>query len=155
MLEQLFPNLVRGGYQVTSPPDRDYNCIAWAVGDATNWWWPGTDLAEEYWPPDVTREVTLVAFQAAFASVGFSVCSDEEPESEWEKIALFADALGKPTHAARQLSAGRWTSKLGRAQDIEHDLHDLGGEVYGSVVLLMRRPRAAKNPGMPAPNPTA
>ena len=28
------------------------------------------------------------------------------------------DTNGKPTHAARQLSSGLWTSKLGKLQDI-------------------------------------
>ncbi len=56
---------------------------------------------------------------------------------------MFADALGLPTHAARQLASGRWTSKLGKAEDIEHDLHDLEGDLYGIVVLLMKRPLSA------------
>ncbi len=47
--------------------------------------------------------------------------------------------MGVPEHAARQLANGRWTSKLGRAEDIEHQLHDLEGEVYGTVALLMKR----------------
>jgi hypothetical protein len=38
---------------------------------------------------------------------------------------------------------GRWTSKLGRSEDIEQGLHALTGEVYGSVVRVMRRPISA------------
>jgi hypothetical protein len=45
-----------------------------------------------------------------------------------------------PKHAARQLPSGRWTSKLGPMEDIEHALHDLTGMAYGSVVLVMKRP---------------
>jgi hypothetical protein len=48
-----------------------------------------------------------------------------------------------PLYAARQLPNGRWTSKLGEWEDIEHALHDLTGMVYGSVVLVMKRPRTA------------
>ena len=103
---QVFPGLARGGFQVTSPPDREYNCIAWAVRDTTNWWWPGSDLKKDYWPPDVVREVTVSAFQAAFTTCGFMVCHSEALEPDYEKIALFADAGGKPTHAARQLPSG-------------------------------------------------
>jgi len=44
-----------------------------------------------------------------------------------------------PLHVARQLPSGRWSSKLGALQDIEHDLHDLEGTEYGSVVLVMKR----------------
>jgi hypothetical protein len=46
---------------------------------------------------------------------------------------------GVPTHAARQVAADRWTSKLGELEDIEHSLRDLEGAVYGSVVQIMKR----------------
>jgi hypothetical protein len=62
-----------------------------------------------------------------------------EAEPGFEKVALFADASGMPQHAARQLATGRWTSKLGRMEDIEHALRDLEGGIYGSVVLLLKR----------------
>jgi hypothetical protein len=62
-----------------------------------------------------------------------------ELESGFEKIALFASD-GVPKHAARQLESGRWTSKLGTREDIEHALHDLEGAIYGSVALVMKRP---------------
>lgn len=139
----MFPGLAGGDYRITSPSSRRYNCIAWAVGDSGNGWWPGPDREHEYWPPDVRREPTLAAFREAFASLGFVACEGEEVEPAFEKVALFADAQGKPQHAARQLSDGRWTSKLGRREAIEHGLRDLEGEVYGSVVLIMKRPRPA------------
>ena len=89
--------------------------------------------------PGVSRERTRDAFVAMFASLGYAVCEGEDPEEGYERIALFADGDGRPTHAARQLSNGRWSSKLGKAEDIEHGLHDLEGMLYGSVVLLMKR----------------
>jgi hypothetical protein len=58
-----------------------------------------------------------------------------------EKIAIFADATGSPTHAARQLTSGRWTSKLGEAEDIEHELRAIEGDIYGTVVAILKRPR--------------
>jgi hypothetical protein len=61
-----------------------------------------------------------------------------QPEAGYEKIALFALA-GVPKHAAHELAGGRWVSKLGPAEDIEHALHDLTGMAYGSVVLVMKR----------------
>ena len=76
---------------------------------------------------------------AAFASLGYTVCEGEGLEAGYEKVALFADAGGRPTHAARQLSGGRWTSKLGTAEDIDHGLYDLEGAIYGAVVLVMKR----------------
>jgi hypothetical protein len=140
-IELVFPALRGTGYQVSSPHDTRYNCIAWAAGDTTQVWWPveaGT-LRKAHWPPGVPREETLEAFREAFATLGYVVCDDELPEAGFEKIALFAFS-GVPKHAARQLPNGRWTSKLGAWEDIEHDLHDLTGMVYGSVALVLKRP---------------
>jgi hypothetical protein len=115
-----------------------YNCIAWAAGDEQAWWWPDPGQ-NRYWPPGVARLETLAGFTDAFASLGYVVCLDEGWEPGFEKIALFADGQGVPTHAARQVAAERWTSKLGELEDIEHSLHDLEGAVYGSVVQIMKR----------------
>ncbi len=137
-LEHLFPGLVGSSYQLTSSQDSEYNCIAWAAGDTENWWWPGVNLDQEYWPPGIPRSQTQEAFLAAFASLNYFVCENAELEAGYEKVALFADADG-PTHAARQLTNGRWTSKLGKLEDIEHGLHDLEGNVYGKVVVIVKR----------------
>src|SRR5260370_5589590 len=113
------------------------NCIAWAAGDTTDWWWP--DEADNpdsaYWPPGAPRVESLEAFRLAFATLGYVVCDHDHVETRYEKIALFSQA-GVPKHAARQLLSGRWTSKLGPMEDIEHALPDLTGMVYGSVVLV-------------------
>jgi hypothetical protein len=137
-LEDLFPRLSGNEYQITSPKTIDYNCIAWAAGDTQQWWWPSEDLDNDYWPPGVPRERTQEAFVAAFAALGYVVCESEDSEAGYEKIALFADADG-PTHAGRQLSNDRWTSKLGKLEDIEHALHNLDGGPYGAVILIMKR----------------
>ena len=142
-LEELFPGLRSQPYQIMSPRDGDYNCIAWAAGDNRNWWWP--DLAEEdTWPAGVARVENVAAFRDAFVTLGYVVCEDDRLEAGYEKVALFA-LLGAPKHAARQLPNGRWTSKFGGREDIEHALHDLTGMVYGSVVLVLKRPRPASN----------
>jgi hypothetical protein len=140
-LEDVFPGLRSQPYQIKSPRDHRYNCIAFAAGDNRNWWWP--DLAEEdTWPAGVARVATVEGFRDAFAALGYVVCGHDQLESGFEKIALFALA-GMPKHAARQLPNGRWASKVGRREDIEHALHDLTGMVYGSVVLVLKRPLPA------------
>ena len=136
-LESLFPGLQGAAYEVTSPSDDLYNCIAWAANDKRRWWWPEP---RRYWPAGVLREESLAAFQETFASLGYTTCADKESELGFDKIALFADADGLPTHAARQLTNGRWASKLGELEDIEHELQDLEGVEYGAVVLIMKRP---------------
>ena len=87
--------------------------------------------------------VTGEAFREGFATLGYVACNDDQLETDFEKIALFALA-DVPKHASRQLANGHWTSKLGPLEDIEYSLHDLAGIVYGSVVLVMKRPVVLK-----------
>jgi hypothetical protein len=140
-LEELFPGLAETGYRITSPPDDSYNCIAWAVGVTHQWWWPLGDVTKSNWPQGVPRQETVEAFLATLAICSFTICDTADLESGFEKIAIYADARGSPSHAARQLENGRWTSKLGVREDIEHDLHALEGTEYGKVVAIVRRVR--------------
>jgi hypothetical protein len=129
------PRLTPTNHRVTSPPDRQYNCVAWAAGDVSRWWEPG-----RYWPGPVPDD-TLAALEALFVVLGYAACgADAGLEPGFLKVALYADADGY-THAARQLPDGRWTSKLGRDEDIEHDApDDVAGGEYGQVMGIMRRP---------------
>jgi len=140
-LSALFPGLQASPFRVTSPADPNYNCIAWAAGSTADWWWPLDDVRRYFWPAGVSREISLPAFAAAFGALGYAICSDDSFEPGFEKVAIFADAVGTPTHAARQLPTGRWTSKLGQREDIEHDLRALEGDIYGRVVMMLQRPR--------------
>jgi hypothetical protein len=144
MLEYLFPDLYGTNYRITSPATDDYNCIAWASGVASAWWWAVSEPLDPaiQWPDGASRELTLSAFKAAFATLGFVPCDGEELESGVERGALFADHIGVPTHAARQLPNGNWTSKLGQSVDIEHPLRAVEGDIYGTVVQILKRPRA-------------
>jgi hypothetical protein len=135
--ENVFPNLLQLGYRITSPPDPVYNCISHAAGVTNVWWWPDPD-GFEYWPPGVVRERTLVAFTQAFGTLGYVPCGNGVLEPGWEKIAIYETDEG-PTHAARQLENGLWTSKLGPDDDIEHVIEGLVGASYGSVVQFLRR----------------
>src|SRR5580765_3357608 len=140
-IDEVFPGLARGGFQITSPIDKRYNCIAFAANDLANWWWPfPADAKEVHWPAGVPRDETVKAFRAMFESLGYGECNDDVMEPGFEKVALFADGE-IPRHAARQLENGRWISKLGEREDIEHNLRDLECDIYGIVVLIMRRPR--------------
>lgn len=137
-IERLFPGLRDTDYQITSPPDDVYNCLAWAAGEAQLYWWPG-DPESSYWPDGAPLDESLRAFEVAFATLGYFACATEELEIGFEKVALFADEHGLPKHAARQLPNGRWTSKLGLLEDIEHNLRSLEGAEYGTVALLLKR----------------
>jgi hypothetical protein len=135
-----FPHLTKQNHRVTSPATPDYNCIAWSAGDTEHWWQPGV-----HWPiatPD--DDYGIGTLEQAFLSLGFEDCDDGSLESDYEKVALYGTTLFY-THAARQMSNGRWTSKLGRAEDIEHDTpDDLAGGLYGEVAQFMKRASAPK-----------
>jgi hypothetical protein len=139
-IESLFPRLRDTGYRIIGPADPAYNCIAWAAASTDSWWWPVGDPQRVHWPTGVPREETIEAIQAVFAALGYAVCEHAEPEPGFEKVALFANTTRVPTHAARQLPGGPWTSKVGQLECIEHALRDLEGPEYGSVVLVMKRP---------------
>jgi hypothetical protein len=140
-LELIFPGLAGTDYRVTSSADDAYNCIAWSVHEVDQWWWPDP-LGASYWPEGVPRAETSEAFTAAYSAVGFAVATDDSLQPGDEKIAVYVKD-GKPTHGARQLPSGRWTSKLGRAEDIEHPLAALVGNVYGVVGFILQRSRPA------------
>ena len=136
-----FPRLNRTPFFLTSPATPQYNCIAWAVGDERRWWWPVSEPHREaYWPAGVARRVEISTFIAAFATLGYEPCPSADLEPGFEKVALFADPHGTPTHAAKQLGTGRWSSKLGPEEDIDHSIYGLEGGVYGTVVQYIRRP---------------
>jgi hypothetical protein len=137
MLEIAFPYLAREGSRVTSPVDAKYNCVAWAAGDTTRWWWPDADPIN-HWPAGVPREETLAAFVAAFATLGYTPTADGTLQPGVVKVAVYAKA-GLVTHVARQLPTGLWTSKLGHSEDIEHTLDGLAGAVFGQVVVVLAK----------------
>jgi hypothetical protein len=134
------PRLTSDNYRETSPASWEYNCVAWAAGVTDAWWWP---VPGRYWPDGVLREETLPAFLAAFATLGYLPGVSAILEPDVEKVAVYA-AGSTPTHAARQLASGWWTSKLGPSLDIEHaTAEDVAGGAYGEVVALLGRTRAA------------
>lgn len=130
-----FPRLKKSTFRVCSPETPEYNCIGWAIGRSDLVVWP----IGMSWPPTCPCEETVDAFKDAFRILGYEPCSDGRHERGFNKIALYAHG-NKPKHAARQISDGKWTSKVGRSFDIEHNLEDLEGEHYGKVVMFFHRP---------------
>lgn len=136
-----FPLLAAEGYAEKSPLSPKYNCIAWAAGESHRWWSP---QVQYYWPPGVPRANSIDAYVQAFGTVGFVECDDNERfaptyEADHVRIALYASS-GVPKHAARQISARLWTSKLGRNVDIEHTIRGLEGPTYGTVRKILKKP---------------
>lgn len=141
-LKREFPNLQLSHYQVTSPPTKQYNCIAWAAGQNNKWWWP----IRGYWPGQGRRDESPKAFIEAFARYGYSPCDNGVLEPGGEKVAIYVGTNGVVTHMARQLPDGRWTSKLGEGVDIAHTLEGISGDRYGNVAKILKRTRATESP---------
>jgi hypothetical protein len=136
-IEQQFHAAI-GKHKITSPRDSAYNCIAWAaIGSTAEWW---THLPGYKWPGE-DRTPLIESLVKVFVSVGYSekAVDDHSVESGVEKVALYAKN-GIWRHAARQLPNGKWTSKLGPDEDIEHDTPEcLCGDSYGTIHCIMRK----------------
>lgn len=133
-----FPALTHLNHKITSPVDLSYNCIAWALDDTTRWWWPDA-MGVRFWPPNIARQETIAAFEEMLQQQGYSRCLRRTVERGLEKVALFVRA-GVPKHLAKQTTKGKWSSKLGEVEDIEHSLDALDGPEYGAVHQVYSRP---------------
>jgi hypothetical protein len=170
-LERGFSKLAAAGYEKTSdatgpfPKPGSYNCIAWAARDPNknHWWWPSVN---GYWPFWIKRrEETVYCFLKTFRRLGYRICASSRHEFGFEKVVLYAINKNhrpaavpntmhdlnddwEPTHMARQLPDGTWTSKCGGNEDITHYTLDAlesygpaygSGDEYGCPVLYLRR----------------
>lgn len=75
------------------------------------------------------------------------MCGDGSPEVGFQKVAIYVDSKGIPTHAARQLLNGQWTSELGQDIDVRHDAPEELLQVqalqgYGGVAIFLKRARS-------------
>jgi hypothetical protein len=150
-LEGCFDDLTRTLYRVVQPHTNRYNCIAYAAGDETRWWWPDP-YGEYYWPPEAVREQTVDAFEGMFRLFEYSDLVHPESCFLTERVAIYYDRVGSPpdtwaempTHGARQMMNRRWRSKLGQWHMIEHStLECLNGRfpAYGEPIKILARPR--------------
>lgn len=133
-----FPNTFIEPFTITSPQTTSYNCIAWAFGDDTKWYWPDPDEMY-FWPNNIPRTVEINSFIELYRLIGYEICQTDNVENNYEKIAIFIDDQGLPTHAARQLPNGYWTSKLGCEFDIQHSIYSMNNSVYGNAKIFMSR----------------
>jgi hypothetical protein len=141
-LETIFPNLNSENYRITSPPDINYNCVGWAFEEMDRCWWPEPS-EQYYWPEEIEMAETMDAFVAVCRRSGYELCETSEFETGYERLAIYAGTDQVPTHLARQLPNGSWTSKIGDLEDIQHRLKGLEGlnSRYGRVVRIVRRPK--------------
>ncbi|MBP6002867.1 MAG: hypothetical protein KA746_05485 [Pyrinomonadaceae bacterium] len=135
---QAFPELAKAKFAVTSPKDFRYNCIAWAGDDSRQWWEP-SGMSMHYWPHG-DLSYSLQSYLEAYRVNGYVDASDSSVEIGFEKVAVYVDSYGIPTHASKQKPNGLWTSKLGEDEDIEHEFPEgVEGKIYGKVHTILKR----------------
>jgi hypothetical protein len=132
--------------KITSEETINYNCFAWAAGELNRWWNPNP-MGSDYWPTGVIRKESLQAYLEAYRTIGYETCDSQRFEPGFEKIAIYVNDNGNPTHAIRQLPNGQWTSKIGMWEDVEHEFSEslvieIRGQIidYGTIAKLMKRP---------------
>jgi hypothetical protein len=130
-------------------PSNAYNCVAFALGEENSI----ADMLVFSKRIDLTAcglsntnlSHTAEAYEALFRYFyQFERCNSTDPEPGYIKIALYEgydedDELNF-LHVAIQLEGGRWKSKMGNYEDIEHEtLEVLAGKQYGDPKIIMKR----------------
>jgi hypothetical protein len=133
----VFPASFDEPFIITSAATGAYNCIAWVLENTTLFYWHGPK-EYFYWPSEISREENIESFIQLFALHGYEVCEHVRKEKGFSKIVLFTKE-GIPTHAARQLPDGLWTSKLGILEDVKHSLTTISNGLYGSINLVFKK----------------
>jgi hypothetical protein len=127
-LRKDFPNMNYWNSKQTSELNKCYNCVAWVSEINNDWIWP-----------DIVNKTVFINL---FKSYGYKEIQNGNISLEpyKQKIAIYVDSFNKPSHVARQLRNGKWTSKIGRNIDIEHDnLEVLEGPLYGRINIMMEK----------------
>ena len=121
-----------------------YNCVAWAADRDTTKWWEPSGEPFDHWPDGIPYDYAFENYVLVFEARGYLKCEDAILEEGYEKVAIYKSKDGWFTHVARQLQNGKWTSKLGPQEDIEHSTpHGLESPGYGEVEVILKRKRDA------------
>ena len=148
-LYHIFPNLAGTQLHITSPINWDYNCIAWVIGDNTKWYEPFGNVLPSasppyFWPdgiPGRPNDKSYTTYVSFFEFHGYHVTDNELVELGYSKIAIYVKN-NEFRHVARQTSDGKWSSKLGKQEDITHELRALESERpfgFGTASIFMKK----------------
>lgn len=140
-----FPKLNARSYNPPhSAKDFNHNCLAFALGDLTNWWEPPVGYGR-YWPPGFPDDAKVTTVVAILRAHGFVVQRKRTAQIAEGSIAIFAK--GEEWEHFAKFSEGKWWSKLGDGHDIwHHTLQELEGGLYGHVVMILRRRAVRRGP---------
>jgi hypothetical protein len=75
-------------FEITSPFDPLYNCVAWALNDKNSWWGP-----KRRWPSRLERRMSLTTIGHVFEDHGFEVLKRKPKEfsDDYEYVAVYAE----------------------------------------------------------------
>lgn len=140
--QETWPSLDDDNHLVKSVRTRIYNCIAWAYEINDRKLWPGQPPPPGYaWLPEVNGANELDMLKNLYINAGYEECEDGMLEEGYKKVAIYVNSDG-PQHAALQMESGRWTSKLGSLEDIEHETPEvLNGDFYGNASVFLKKVR--------------
>lgn len=133
-IEEHFPNLINEqNFEIKSLLTEDYNCIAWVQEIDDDW----IQIVE----PDGKLVFAAKRYLDYFKNLGYVETPNKELESGVSKIAIYIDtSTDRFKHVAKQMEDGRWKSKLGDWEDIEHDVAEtLIGKSYGDKIIYLLR----------------
>lgn len=130
-----------------------YNCFGYVL-DSKKFWQPNSiwgDIEGDerlYWPPELDQNpdqnTWINLYMQAARLKGFDSCDKNVPwDADHEKIVLIHHG-GIFRHAAMQISANRWKSKLGIHSDFEHPL-EWATRAFGKGTIFMRRVRRQRS----------
>lgn len=120
-------------FDVLGPANRKYDSFAWGLNVLDAWVWPGTSVED---------------FDRLAADLGYRRQKglDYTLSKNMDKLVLYgkkrADSTVEPSHLARQLADGSWSSKLGALPLIRHATpEDLSGSTCGVPIAVYTRAR--------------
>jgi hypothetical protein len=144
-----WPNTRYHPLVIKSPKTIKYNCAAFAVGQEDYWFECADESLKQlylgscefHWPENILQNASLNAYIELYEQHGFEKLSSLNADfvGGVTKIALYGKG-DDFMHASKQMPDGRWASKLGPLQDVEHDnLRVLEGPTYGMVKAIMQK----------------
>jgi hypothetical protein len=90
----MYPELAKEGYDVTSPKDKVYNCVAWAADRDTTKWWEPSGEPFDHWPDGIPYDYAFENYVLVFEARGYLKCEDAILEEGYEKVAIYKSKDG-------------------------------------------------------------
>jgi hypothetical protein len=134
-----YPNLMEGkNFEFTSlrtdmpefySDGESYNCVAWALGEIE--WLEMSRFIKKFNLKPPYNESAYGYAKVFEEYYGFEFCDNGEFEAGYEKIVLY-EKEGSFQHIALLKENGKWTTKFGDFEDVEHNaIEDIAYEGYG------------------------